>query len=114
MVIPSGGQSRERSGLPELLRQTQVREVAGDGNMVEVLRLQIGAKDIEHIGPVLVAASKPPRSVSEHPLIEQCAWAHSVKRGQVQIGQVGKHEIGVRRRDIAVPRVDLKLYRPIG
>ncbi len=104
-------QPREpRRGLAKFLRQAQMREVAGDGDVVEVLRLQIGPERVEHVGPVLVAAPQSPRDVAEDPLVEQRARPHAFERGQVQVGQMRQREIGVRRRDVALVRVDFQLY----
>jgi hypothetical protein len=99
-VIASGGSQplEPGRGLPELVRQPDMREVAGHGDVVGTLAGKIGAQRVEHIGSMLVATPIPPRKVAEHPLAEEHARANTDERRKMQVGQVREHEIGVRRR----------------
>ena len=103
-----------RRGLPELVRQPEMREVAGHGDMVGALAGEIGAQRIEHLGSMLVATPIAPGKVAEDPLVEERARTNSVERRKMQIGQMREHEIGVRRgvgaRGLALVRVDRERY----
>ncbi len=94
----SGGPSRRepRRRLPELLRQPDVREIAGHGDVIEVLGVEVRAQRIEHVGAVLAAAPMAPRQVAKEPLADERARAHALERREMQIGQVRQHEVGVR------------------
>ena len=109
--MPSGGPSRRepRRGFPELLRQPDVREIAGHGDVIEMLGLEVGTQRVEHVGAVLATAPMSPRKVAEDPLVEQRARAHPLERRQMQIGHMRQHEVGGRRRDAALVRVDREL-----
>ena len=106
--------SEPRRGLPELVRQSDVREITGDGDMVGPAAREIDAERIEHLGAMLVAAPVAPRKIAEDPLVEERADTDAVERGQMQIGQVRQHEVAVRRgvgaRVLALVRVDRELY----
>ena len=100
---------KPRRGLAKFVRKAEVREIAGDGDVVEVFRLHVEPQRVEHVAPVLVAAFAPPRHVAENPLAEQRAHPDAGERGQVQVGQMRQREIGVRRRCVVLVRVDFQL-----
>ena len=104
MIAGNDGDAFRRPELPEpggrltkFLREPDMREIAGHGDVIETFGVEVGAERIQHVEPVLAAPPHAPRKVAEDPLAEQRARAHAFERGQVQIRQVRQHELVIRR-----------------
>ena len=72
-----------------LLRQADVGEIAGDGDVVGRLRLQVGDDAVEHVALIGGAAVAQPVGVAERALEVPVARREAGDRPQVHVGQVG-------------------------
>ena len=91
-LVQPGARGRALAGEPDL------RQVAGDGDVIRRLALQVGHQGGEDLGPVNVPAAPLPGQGAQHPLVEQLAHPRGIRRGQVCIGDVSEGQpAGIRR-----------------
>jgi myosin-crossreactive antigen len=62
------------SGLSELSGQTQVGQIAGDGDVVRGGRLQVMEQSIEHLSAVLSTSSQVPLEIPIYSLVEKFSY----------------------------------------
>ncbi len=92
-----------------------MREVPGDGDVIEVPRLQIGHDIGEHVRTVHEPTPASPGQITQHTFIEQRPPVGVLKRGEVRIGKLRDSKaiaaVGVAR----VARVrSIDGYRSLG
>jgi hypothetical protein len=92
-------------GAPEFLRQGHIHEVAGKGDVVGILRLDVGNDAGQRLGHVKMHAMTPPVAIARDALVQELSRARR-RHWQMWIGEV-------RQREHAGPPPDVA-DRPIG
>jgi hypothetical protein len=68
------------SGLSELSGQTQVRQIAGNCDVVRGGRLQVMEQSIEHLSAVLGTSTQLPFEIAKYALVEKFTYLDIIKR----------------------------------
>jgi len=69
-----------------------IDEIAGDGDVVGILRLKIGDDGVEHRAIVNEAPPAPPVQVTGDALAEQIARPRPWQRSEMDVGKMGEGE----------------------
>ena len=85
-------------GVVDLLRQSDVRQIAGDDPVFDFGRADAVHELLDDGAIVICRALPTPRKPAEDPLVSQCARIHVTKVGEVRIGQMGELEGAVVSR----------------
>ena len=79
-------------GFGEFARQTEMRQVAGDGNMVRTDDPQIFKQGFDDFPGMDNPSFAPPRVVAQHTLAEQLRDRYVLQRSQMKIGEMRQGE----------------------
>ncbi len=81
-------------GAHEFLRQPEIDEIAGDGDVVRLLLDDVAGDEIEDLAPVHVFPPAMPIDVADHALAQQLAALGARHRAQMDVGKMGEFEHG--------------------
>ena len=90
---------QQGAAVHEFLRQRDIGEVAGDRDVVGLLRLQVGDDLAQHLGVVDEAAIALPVDIAGDPLADQLGDARRRQRRQMRVGEMGegeRHELPIK------------------
>ena len=78
-------------GLP-LVGQPEIAKVAGAGDVIDTLAVQVSHERAEQVHVVVAPAAAAPVHVAGGPLAEELAQARSRQRSDMRIGEMGEAE----------------------
>ena len=81
-------------GAHEFLRQAEIDEIAGHGDVVRLLLDDVAGDEVEDLAPMHVFPPAMPIDVAEHALAQQLAAPGARHRAQMDVGQMGEGEHG--------------------
>ncbi len=95
-------------GADELLRQAEIDEVAGDGDLVGLALHDIAGEEVEDLAAMHELAAAMPVHVAEDALRHEVAAARARHRAQVNVGKMregehGRTGFGVKRCEESRP-----------
>src|SRR5262245_38593442 len=82
----------ERARWRKLGREREIDEVAGDRDVVDGLRFEVGNDALEHVGAVKVSATLLPVDVTADPLAHELERRGRRQRRKMRVRQVRQHE----------------------
>jgi hypothetical protein len=88
--------SQPRQRWREFRLQREIDQVAGDGDVVGPLRMQVRDQRIEHLAPLIFMASARPVEIAERALARELGHPRRRQGRQMRIGQMrqrkGRHQ----------------------